>query len=487
MPAAGAPRPGGSTVWAADADPSSLDPHAPSSDAALQAWGDLTYQSLTMFDEKLRIVPALAESWTHPDPTTWIFNLRRGVRFHDGHELDAEDVVFWHQRVTATATGAAGPEAFARIQKVEPAGTYSVRMTLSAPHAPLLVAFAGLRGSAIVSRRSAAQVDLARQALGTGPFRIAEYVPGSHITYLKHADYWEHGLPYLDTVTLKLVAAGADRVAALRDGRVRYASVSPDEARQLADARDVRVLAGTGPRQWVHHLNTARAPFHDVGVRRAVALALDRRAVVERVFGGQGALTGPIPTGLQDWALPSERLAYHRDLSAAKDLLVEAGLDGGFATVIVTTADSAMLGTSTALAEQLRGIGIRADVHRVDRGALLQLMQAGDYDIVADGSSSSLEPDDYLTPIYRSGGPRNVSRWSSEAFDELVDHARTAIEPPERKRLYDDAQAILLQEVPSIWWCTENTLEALHASHRGYAPSFAGRRTFLKTTWLDRK
>ena len=481
-PVAGSARVGGSVVWAADADPVSLDPYAATSDAALQAWGDVTYQSLTMFDDKLRVVPALAEAWTNPDPTTWLFKLRRGVRFHDGHELEPADVVFWYERIAASADSGA----FAPIRKVEPTGASSVRVTLDSPHAPLLATFAGLRGSAIVSRRSAGQLDLARHAVGTGPFKIVEYVPGRHISYARHADYWERPLPYLDAVRLELAGAPAERVSALRSGQLRYAIVTPDEASQLADARSVRIVSGPGARQWVHHLNVARPPFHDVRVRRAVALALDRRAAVERLFGGHARLSGPIPTGLQEWGIAVDRLPYRRDLAAARGLLTEAGLPDGFATVIVTTAELAPRGISTLLAEQLRAIGVQADVHVVDRGAILQLMQARDFDVVADGNGFWPDPDGYLTPTYRGGGPRHLSAWSSDTFDGLIDRARTTVEPPDRAKLYEDAQAILLDEVPSIWWCTEDRLEAMHDSQQGYKPSFTGRRAALKTTWIDR-
>ncbi len=480
-----ATRSGGSTVWGASAAPISLDPHASTSEAALLVWGDLVYQGLTMFDQNFKVVPALAESWTNPDPTTWLFTLRRGVRFHDSQELRADDVVFWHQRITAAATAAPDRAGFAAIAAVEPVGMYRVRVTLNTPYAPLLTLLAGLRGSAIVSSRAMHNFDLERETAGTGPFRVAEYVAGSHVTYTRHGEYWERDLPYLQTVTLKLVSDAVDLVDELRSGRVRHASIGPDQARELADARDVRVLEAPGARQWVHHVNVGRPPFDDVRVRRAVALALDRRAAYERVFGGRAVLTGPIPPGLTSWATPSERLPYRHDLGAARLLLAEAGLPEGFDTVVVTADEPRSLGLSTILAEQLRGIGVRAQVHRVNRGSLLQLMQARDYDIVADENGFSPDPDGYLTPTYARDGARNLSRWGSERFDQLLQAARTTIEPPTRQRLYEEAQRTLLDEAPSIWWCAENQLEALHHSQKGYHQSYTGRSTFLKTTWVE--
>ena len=479
------PRRGGSVVWAAEASPTSLDPHKTSDLSSIRAWGDLVYQSLTMFDENMRVVPALAESWTSRDSTTWMFRLRQGVRFHDGSELEAQDVVFWHERLTAPATAAPDRSRFDAIRKVEARDRYTVEMTLAAPHAPLLGAFAALHGSAIVPRRWAANSDLTRQAIGTGPFRIVEHVPRSHIRYARHADYWERGLPYLDDVRVELVADEAARIAGLRSGRFRYATVRARAARPLVDLGDVRVLNGPGSRTYRHVFNVGQRPFDDVRVRQAVALTVDRQAAIGRALDGQGALTGPIPTGLGAWSIPPDRLPYRRNFARALELLGEAGYPEGFrTTILAATDDPTVLATTEVLAEQLREIDVEVEVRQLPRGDVLRQVQARTFEIYADATDFLPDPDDYLAP-YRSAAPSNSSRYGNARFDELVDQARTVLEPPERKRLYDDAQAILLTEVPALWWFAENHVEALHTGQRGYAQSLTGRRTFLKQAWLE--
>lgn len=454
--------------------------------SSVQAWGDLVYQSLTMFDENLRVAPALAESWTNPNPTTWIFKLRQGVRFHDGSELEAADVVSWHERIMDPATAAPYRDAFDVIQRVEPRDRYTVQMTLAAPHAPLLTAFAAMRGSAIVPRRWAANGDLAGRSVGTGPFQLVEYAPRSHLRYVKHRQYWEPGLPYLDDVTLKIMDDEGARVEAVRSGQVKYAFVQAAGARQLAGEQHVRVLASPGPSQRVHNLNVLRKPFDDVRVRQAVALAIDRRAAIETSLGGHGRLTGPIPAGHGGWALPSERLPYSRDPDRAERLLIEAGYPYGFRTVIKTTSDApSMLSTSIILADWLRDIGIDAEVRQMDWATLVGDMIARDYDILSNSTVFSHDPDGYMTPKYHSRGAQNASQWSDDRYDVLVDRARTTTDSADRKRLYDQAQTILLDESPVIWWFAEDNLEAIATSQKGYVQSFTGRRTFLKTVWVD--
>lgn len=483
-PALGPPKPGGSVVWAAEADPLDLDPFAATGFAALAAWGDLTYQSLVMFDENLKIVPCLAEAWrVSDDRLTWTFTLRQGVRFHDGSAFEAEDVKFWFERTTAPDSPVKA--AFGQIAKVEPTGKYEVAFTLGAPYAPFLATLAGLRGSAIVPRRwmQGAGAAARTSAVGSGPFRIAEYVPGRSIRYVRHGAYWEKGLPYLDEVRLEIIPDEARRVEALRSGRVKYAPVGPAAASQLK--RDLTVLSSAGPTQRLTVFNTRRKPFDDVRVRQAIALVVDRQAAIQQVVGGEGRLTGPVPTGHGEWAIPPESLPYRKDLALARHLMSEAGQADGS---IKTTPDvPSMFGTANLLAEQAQALGIALKVEQLDGAALAKAVAAQDFDIASVAVGFLPDPDGYFAPYTSSGGPGApaVSGWQHAAYDDLVGQARMQLDPGQRRRLYDEAAAILLHEPPAIWWFSENTIEVLHPSIKGYRPSFTGRRPGLKKAWLD--
>ena len=490
-PALGPPKPGGSVVWAAEADPLDLDPHTAASFPSLQAWADLTYQSLVMFDENLKIVPCLAEAWRlSDDRLTWTFTLRQGVTFHDGSELEAEDVRFWFERIKAPETPAPYRTAFSPITKVEPRGKYEVTFTLAAPHAPFLATLASLRGSAIAPRRWRERAGAAARtaAVGSGPFRIAEYVPRRQIRYIRHREYWERGLPYLDEVRLEILPDETQRVEALRSGRVTYAMVGPAAAQQLK--RDLTVLSSPGPAQRVMVFNTQRKPFDDVRVRQAVALVVDRQAAIERALGGEGRLTGPVPTGHGEWAIPPESLPYRRDLATAKHLLNEAGYADGFEATIKTTPEyPSMIGTAALMADQVRALGITLKVDQLEWGALARAVAANDFDLYAHGIGFLPDPDGYLVPHASWGhdpGTLGLTTWQNARYDELVEQARMQLDPGLRKRLYDEAAGIVLHEAPLLWWFTENTIEAIHPSIKGYRQSFTGRRIGLKRTWLDR-
>jgi peptide/nickel transport system substrate-binding protein len=477
--------------WAAEADPVNLDPHTSASFSSVQTWGDLTYQSLVMFDEHLEIVPCLAEAWTvSDDRLTWTFKLRQGVTFHDGSPFEAEDVTFWFDRTKAPETAAPYKSWFSQIAHVKPKGKHEVEFTLSAPYAPFLATFAAMRGSAMVPRRWMQRAGAAARtsAVGSGPFKIAEYVPGSRIRYVRHPDYWEKGRPYLDEVTFTIIPDEAQRVEALRSGRVKYAAIGPAAAQELK--RELTVLSSAGPSQQLTSFNTTRQPFDDVRVRQAIALTVDRTAAIEQMLGGEGRLTGPMPTGHGDWPVPPNALPSGKDLARARELLAEAGYPDGFEATIKTTLDQpALFRTSSVLANQVQAIGITLHVERLAWGALAAAVEAGNFDLHATEIGFLPDPDHYFS-LYTSQavlpGRPAFTAWQHTRYTEIVDQARTVMDPGARKALYNEATAILLHEAPSIWWFTENTIEAVHPSVKGYRQSFTGRRLGLKETWLDR-
>jgi peptide/nickel transport system substrate-binding protein len=500
-PPLGPPKPGGALVWTTDpdADPLDLDPHTAASTGGAAVWADLVYQSLVMFDAGQRLTPALAEAWAMTSPTTWTFTLRQGVRFHDGSELEAEDVRGWFERLRAPATASPYAGWYGQVEKVEPRGRYEVTFTLGAPYAPLLATLASLRGSAIAPRRWLARGTSATKlaAVGSGPFRIREYVPGSHVTYEKHTAYWERELPYLDAVTLRFQP---DEAARLTDTLTRapgasgqpapaagLGPLSAATATRLKTERTLTVLSAPGARQTATFMNTRRAPFDDVRVRQAVALAADRPAALARVLGGEGALTGPIPTDHGSWGRPPDSLPGRPDLARARRLLEEAGHPEGFeAAMRVGVENAQVLAVSQLLSEQLREIGVALRVEPLAADAFAAAVAARDYDLCTVHVGFLPDPDAYCSLLYHTNGGQNLAGWSSRAFDDLVNDARTVMDPGQRKARYDEAAALLLEEAPAVWWFAANTLEAVSSEVKGYTPSFSGRRAALKTAWLAR-
>ncbi len=480
-------------VSAYEADPVNLDPHRNSGQASLYAWGDLVYQSLTMFDEKGNVVPALAESWENPDPLTWVFKLRKGVKFHNGDELEAEDLVFWLRWMNDPNTAAVYKTFFTDITKVEPVDKYTARFVLKNPYSPLLPMLANMQGSVIAPRKwGEAKVKWDMEAVGTGPFKIAEYVPYSHIKYVKNKDYWEKGLPYLDEMTFKVTPEEEARIAALRAGAVQHALVTAEGAKRLAAEKSIAVLKRPTGQLIAFVPNGRRKPYDDVRVRQAINLVIDRKELIEKAAGGEGILTGPLPPGLKDYSIPTDELEkrwYTPDIAKAKKLMADAGYANGFKTKILCSPQYPwMVDSAVVLQKQVKAIGIEMEVVQQEWGTMLKAIGVSggyDFDIHPNAWGAARgDPDFYMSRSYNSKSDNNYTGIGTPKVDELIAKARSTANIEERKQLYRQVQETVLDEAWYMFVCATNSIEGVASKLKGYEQHLLGRRTWFKKSWL---
>jgi peptide/nickel transport system substrate-binding protein len=477
---------GGSMVWAQELDPVSLDPHTTSNFSTVQGI-EHTYQSLTMYDENLNVIPCLAESWENPNDTTYVMKLRSGVKWHDGSDFTADDVKYSLERLLAPET--AGPYAtwFNAITSIDVVDPLTVQLNLDAPYAPLLANFAAMRGSAIIPQGSAESRNLQLEAIGTGPYKMAEYVPESHFRLTRNESYWEEGLPYVDEVTFKILVEEDARIAALRSGQIQYAYLTAEGAERLA-GDEVTVMRS--PKAWLvaHFMNTFREPYTDVRVRQAISLAVNRQEVIDKAIGGAGVLSGPMPTGHGDWFIPIEELPYSQDLDRAKALLAEAGYADGFKTTITCSPQyPEFVATSVVLQQQLAQVGIDAEVVQMEWGQFVSdtSRKGGwNYDMKITAFTFYPDPDGYFYNPWQTDSPSNYT-YTNPAYDEIVQQARSTLDVAKRHELYNQAQQILLDESPAIFWYVGENIESVENKVHGYTQSYTGRRIFLKKTWME--
>jgi peptide/nickel transport system substrate-binding protein len=479
---------GGHLIAAQELDPISLDNHKTSNYSSVQGVEHIV-ESLTQFDDKMNVQPALAESWKTPDPVTYLWSLRKGVSWHDGSELTADDVVAWWERINDPATAAPYKSWFVAIEKVQAVDKHTVRMTLKNPFAPLPASFAALRGSGIIPKALAAErKDLGARAVGTGPFKLSRFVPYDHLHYVRNEKYWDAGLPYVNELTFKVMVEEDARVAALRAGQIHYAYLTGEGAARLKDDRSVSVMRS--PKAWlvIHVMNSTRKPFTDKRVRQAIAMAVDRQEVIQKAVFGEGTLSGPVPTGHTDWFIPVDKLSYKTDIARAKQLLAEAGHPNGFETTIKASPQyPEFVSASVVLQSQLKRIGVNAKIIQLEWGQFTKetfTQRPADYDMKVTAWTFYPDPHHYLYNWWHSKSPSNQD-FKSPELDATLQRAMAATDRPERKRLYLQAQQMLLDEAPQIIWYTGNNIEAVRTEARGYFQSYTGRRLAFKRTWLD--
>ena len=490
----GAPKRGGTLVAAQEVDFLSLDPHTDTVFSSVQGF-EHVYESLTGFDEKTNVIPALATKWEIAnDGKQYTFHLRPNVKFHNGQTLTAADVKYSMDRVLDPKTAAPFQYWFSAIKEVTIVDPLTVRMNLDTPSPDLLGAFAGLRASAIMPKGYAEQENLKIKAIGTGPFKLVEYVPQDHITYVRNPDYWDAPRPYFDGMTFKILTDEDARLAALRAGQIQCATVSAQGAAQLQAASGIAVMKA--PFAWVacHNINVSKKPFDDARVRRAIRMAVDTNEVIQKATYGAAVPSGPIPTGFGDWFLDPKTLPYLKpDLDGAKKLLAEAGFPNGGFTVDLSTSPQypEFVASTLVIQDALRKLNVTANVVQLEWGAYVaahnQEVATGGKEggtIFANAESFRPGPDGYIYPQYYSKGPINDGGYWNARLDPLIMEARTISDHDQRRSLYVQIQRTLLEDSPDWWWYTKFNIEALSSKVQGYSQSFTGRRFFLKKAWF---
>jgi peptide/nickel transport system substrate-binding protein len=491
------PKRGGTLVAAAEVDPVSLDPHTNSNFSAAQGFEHL-YESLTGYDEKNQLVPMLAQKWDISNGgKTYVFHLRPNVKFHNGQTMTAEDVKYSVDRVLDPKTASPWLGWFDSIEEVKVIDPLTVQMNLKAPYPGLLGSFAGMRASGIIPKGLAEKENLAVKAVGTGPFKLVEFVPQDHITYARHGDYWDKGLPYLDGMTFKILTEENARLAALRAGQLQYALFyNVQNADQLQANPAFKVLKSTVANVTLHYINVSKKPLNDWRVRKAMRMAVDTNEVIQKAEQGAGVACGPIPTGYGDWYLDPKTLPYNKpDIEGAKKLLAEAGYPNGAGLRIEMKCSPQYpfyVATTLVVQDSLKRLGIDAQVVQQEWGTFVkdhntELRTGGKEggEIFCSGNTFRPDPDGYIYPYFHTHGVINDGGYSNPKLDPLMVEARSISNHDQRRSLYIQIQRTLLDESPNWWWYTKLNIEALSARVQGYSQSFTGRRFLLKKAWLS--
>ncbi len=491
---AGRPKPGGATVWAAESDPVSMNPITNSNFSSTQGF-EHSYESLTGYDSRMRVLPALAERWETPDDNTYIFHLRRGVKWHDGTDFMADDVKYTFDYVLDPKGPAIWRQNFDQVDRVEVIDRNTVRFLTRTPFPPLLGAMAILRSSAIVQRGAAEKQNLTTQIVGTGPYKLVEYVPKSHVELVKNPDYWGKPLPYIDRVTFKILEEEDARVAGLRSRSLDYAFLTPEGEQRLRNQRNLVVTKTPRIFLFVFVFNMQRKPWNDVRVRQAVNLAIDRQEIIEKALSGSGTISGPIATGFGNWFISTDELKrrwYRQDLDKAKRLLKEAGVpDGQEMDLLITPfgGTNFYTGGAVVLKDQLQKVNINVKIRQVEVGVFIrEASPAGNfnYDMQANAFTARHDPDGFLWARFYSKNPF-AAGYNNAKVDDLLLRARTTVDPAQRKFSYDEAQRRLLDDSPMLWIAVDNIIEGVQNYVKGYTQSPFTRRDWgLKNAWLDK-
>jgi peptide/nickel transport system substrate-binding protein len=487
---AGEPGAGGTLILATSIDVPSLEPHLESADAWHRRKA-LIYENLTWVDNDVVVQPQLAESWDiSEDGLVYTFHLRQGVKFHNGQEMTAEDVKYSLERQLNPDVGSAGRGDLTMIQGIEVVDPYTLNITLVEPTGPFLTALGG-RYNAIIPKDSAPDGDtLRRQAIGTGPYMVAEFVPTERLVLQKNPDYWQESTPLLDEIVIQVIPDEQTILAGLRAGTIDMAVLEDANSYMLLEGDENIILERT-PAIKIDTLELPPdvEPLDDVRVRQAILLALDKEAIMEAGIQGLGRVVGGMPPAMTYWSLPPEELPnQQRDVEKARQLLAEAGYPDGFELPIRTIVGYAtMAADAPVIAANLKEVGIDVSIDTVDLGVWIEDWRGLREPPTRNAWGGFMDPDLlYYRHFHTPPKGMDFRRWNNPTADELLDKGRSTIDPAERKAYYDELQRLMAEEAPMIPLYSPDLLVARQPYVQGYIQHPSGWYYGLAQTWLEK-
>jgi peptide/nickel transport system substrate-binding protein len=452
------------------------------------------FSSLVQFDAELGLLPDLAENWTvSDDGLQYSFTLRNGLTFHNGDPLKAEDIVFTYERNVNPDFASPHANKLAQIESVETPDDLTVNFTLSAPFAPFLaVACSRGPGRALtpISRRAFEEMgeeQFDQTPVGAGPFAlVADTADLSSGFELVAFDGWYGGRPLLDGIEVTLIAEPTSRISALEAGDIDMIDIVPRTGvAQLEGNPDITLVQTPGTSWQGLAMNWARPPWDNPDARMAIAKALNRDEIIETAFFGlsQPAIGAIAPAFGFAYLPPDEApptpQAYNLD--EAKTLAEQAGLAGTAPTLMVIEDD---LRTAEVVRNQLRELGLDVQIEQLQQAAWNERWLAGDFDWIFNGSSADADPDDGHWNFFTLEGPWNVYGYENQEVNDLLVGTRSTADQEERAALFQEAQAILQQDVPHAFIHHVIDIAGFASDVQGLAPIPEIRH--LETVWLDR-
>ncbi len=427
----------------------------------------------TMFDALIKrnlegnFAPGLATSWENPDPLTWNFALREGVKFHNGEEFTSESVAFTINRILdpESTTPALRP-LLIDIESVETPDEKTVVIKTKVPFGPMLNNLSMLM---MLPPEYAATDEYLEKPVGTGPFQLVDWVKGNKFVVEANPQYWREGVPKLQKVSIVEVPEPATQIVALERGELDFVQgILPEDMERLQANTDIDLVQGPTYTFRQFLMNGGRPPFSDPLVRQAVYHAIDVDAMVNDIMGGTVVrATSYINRNVWGYA---EQTPYPYDPDKAKELLAQAGLADGVEIELKWTPRDVKAKELVEFSiAQLGEVGIRGKSIEQEHTVWLQDLIALEWDVqLVSGATSTGDADYTLRRIYFSGN--NRTGWANATYDDLVTQAARTTDLQERLDLYAQAQKIAWDDGPNVMLFEDIAAYGLNTRVQGFEP-----------------
>lgn len=433
-------------VWSQSAELRSLDPSV-APDIYSRRLTTNIFDRLVEKDENMEIVPGLASSWEQVDDTTIIFNLRKGVKFHNGDEMTSEDVKFSLERVMVSPTAGM---LFTSIKSVEAPDKYTVIVRTSEPFGALFHHLSHVTASITNKKHYENEENPSQNPMGTGAYKLMEWRPGDVVILEKHEDYYLGKAP-IKYVHVRTIPEDNNRVIALETGEVHGSQDISAISRVTIldnDSLTLHEMSATGVSYL--GLNVLSDTLKDKRIRQAIAMGINRQDIIDSILMGSveaaNSILGP---GVFGYSKDTEVLEY--DPVQAKKLLSEAGVDRVDLLLSVSGGEAASQ-IAQIIQAQLREIEIYITIEQIEWGTFLASTSNGLSDLfMMSWSNSSGDADYSLSSLLHSsnlGGGGNRSFFQDDTLNKIIESGRVQLDEEERREQYYLAQDIINDEVP---------------------------------------
>ncbi|MEE8519644.1 MAG: ABC transporter substrate-binding protein [Dehalococcoidia bacterium] len=441
-----------------------------------------TYDTLVFRNPDLSLSPMLATSWeANDDGTEWTFELREDVKFADGKEFTAEDVIFTFTRLfeknSPLASVMAEPTAIVAVDD------HTVRFEFAEPNAVLLESMVKYHAHVTPANLDESRVTL--ETFGTGPFRMTEFIVGERAVFERNPDYFGGQRPYVDNVEFIFLPDPASRAEALKAGTIDIIyDLDITSIPSLRDFPETEVLVAPSGSYMNLAMDVREPPFDNKLVRQAIQAATDRNAILQGAQFGLGGIAYDHPIAPGDPVYNDECTPPDYDPDLARDLLAQAGYpDGIKVTLYTATAGAAMVEMATVYKESAAPAGIDVTIEVTpEDGFWSDVWMQKPFTTVWWGGRPPYEA---ISVVYPTGAAWGESYYSNPRVDELIAQANGAGDLEEQKKIFGELQCILVDEVPRVIPVFRPVTMATRNDVKGIQPMWDGTMS-LRTVWLDR-
>lgn len=463
-------------------------------DSASHEIGGLLYNGLVKYDKDYNIVGDLAKSWEiSPDELSITFHLRKDVRWHDGKEFTAHDVLFTYRFMIDPKTPTPYAGDFLLVKKAEVLNRYAFKVSYEKPFAPALISWGmWILPQHLLEGKDVRKSPLNRNPVGTGPYLFRQWKTGEKIELEANPNYFE-GRPYVQKVLYRIIPDSATLFLELKAGGVDWSGLSPMQYQRQTDTGEFRrkfrkyKYLASGYTYLGFNLKDPR--FQDKRVRQALACAVDKEEIIKVVLLGHGVeATGPYKP--DTWVYNPHVKRYPYDPERARELLAEAGWKDGdgdgivekdgqpFRFAILTNqGNEERKMTAEIIQKRLERIGVKVEIRIAEWASFINFfIKNRRFETVLLGWSTGQDPD--LYEIWHSSKTLpdefNFISYQDPKVDGLIEEGRHTFDRKRRKACYDRIQGILAEDVPYLFLYTPFSLPVIHARFKGVEPAPAG-------------